>query len=396
MARTPIPAGDPRRTLRTQADAAPDPRDIRPVVAGAVGGTSTLLIAGGMGIAAVALFLLLDGNRRATQVPVVRATAANRAATARSDPPPLYLPPAAPLAAAPVMPALLPDAPVRPLPASSAPPRIVYVPQPQSARLPMMSAPVQQSYAPPAPVRGNDNTALVIDTTVADGSGEGSGDAAGPGGASGNGPPNAFATLNSATTAAPGARARAAMLGGRATTVLQGTLVPAVLETALDTTRPGLARALVSRDVRSFDGTRVLIPRGSRLTGEYRSDVAQGQNRALIVWTRLVRPDGAAIALASPVADTLGRAGVKAQVNSHFLTRFAGAILQSVLAVGVNLASRSNNDTLVVGLPGATLGGGGGFGQTPQIAPTLKVRPGTSIGVFVARDLDFSAVEGRR
>ena len=396
MARTPMPAGDPRRTLRAQADAVPDPRDIRPVVAGAVGGTSTLLIAGGMGIAAVALFLLLDGNRRATQVPAVRVTAA----TARSAPPLLYLPPAAPLAAAPVVPARLPEAPVGTLPAPSAPPRIVYVPQPQSAP-PMMSAPVQQSYAPP-PVRGNDTVALVIDTTVADGSAEGTGDPARPGGASGNGPPNAFATLNSATTAAPGARARAAMLGGPATTVLQGTLVPAVLETALDSTRPGLASALVSRDVRSFDGTRVLIPRGSRLTGEYRSDVAQGQNRALIVWTRLVRPDGAAIALASPVADTLGRAGVKAQVNSHFLTRFAGAILQSVLAVGVNLASRPNNDTLVVGLPGATLGGigggfgGGGFGQTPQIAPTLKVRPGTNIGVFVARDLDFSAVEGRR
>ncbi|WP_235524095.1 TrbI/VirB10 family protein, partial [Sphingomonas sp. Leaf33] len=356
MARASQPAGDPR-----QAVPVADPRDVRPLVAGRPRGGSTLLIAGGMGIAGVALFLLLDSNRRATEVPAVRATAADRAA-ARSEPPPLYLPPAP--AAAPVVLAPVAAEPVQTVPAPAGPPRIVYVPQPQP--LPqMMPAPVQQSYTPPAPARGNSDAALVIDTTVADGSGDATGTATGPGaapGTNGNGPANAFATLNSATTAAPGARARAAMLGGRATSVLQGTLLPAVLETALDSNRPGLARALISRDVRSFDGSRVLIPRGSRLTGEYRSDVAQGQNRALIVWTRLVRPDGAAIALGSPVADTLGRTGVRARVDSHFFTRFAGAILQSVLAVGVNLASRPNNDTLVVGLPGATLGGIGGGG----------------------------------
>jgi len=63
-----------------------------------------------------------------------------------------------------------------------------------------------------------------------------------------------------------------------------------VLETAFDSTRPGLARALVQSDVRGFDGSRVLIPRGSRLIGEYRSDVAPGQHRALVNWTRLIRP----------------------------------------------------------------------------------------------------------
>ena len=72
-------------------------------------------------------------------------------------------------------------------------------------------------------------------------------------------------------TAVAGTRTRAGVLANRATTVAQGTLIPAVLETALDSTRPGLARAIVSRDVRGFDGSRVLIPRGSRLIGEYRS-----------------------------------------------------------------------------------------------------------------------------
>ncbi len=396
------PLGDPRLAIATDAD----PRDVRPHVATAPRGASTLLIAGGIGIAAISLFLLLESNRQSNMVPSVRPTTRDRAAASgRPDIPPLYVPPAPlPVAAAPVVVAPAPQATLQPAPAG--PPRIVYVPQSMPPSMPAL--PAQPMYAPPPPARASGEAALVIDTTTADDASAAHAAAESPRTSpdSSGGeirPINPFATINSATTAAPGARARASMLGGRPTTVLQGTLVPAVLETALDSTRPGLARALVSRDVRGFDGTRVLIPRGSRLTGEYRSDVAQGQNRALIVWTRLVRPDGAAIALASPVADTLGRAGVKAKVDSHFFTRFASAILQSVLAVGVNLASRPNNDTVVVGLPGATLGGigggfGGGFGfnQNNQVTPTLKVRAGTSVSVFVARDLDFSAVETRR
>src|SRR5207237_4723783 len=116
-----------------------------------------------------------------------------------------------------------------------------------------------------------------------------------------------------------GGRARAGMFANRATTVAQGTLIPAVLETALDSTRPGLARAIVSRDVRGFDGSRVLIPRGSRLIGDYRSDVQPGQHRALVSWTRLIRPDGVTIAIGSPAADTLGGGGIRAEVHSHFL-----------------------------------------------------------------------------
>ena len=111
-----------------------------------------------------------------------------------------------------------------------------------------------------------------------------------------------------------------------------------MLETALDSTRPGFARAIVSRDVRGFDGSRVLIPRGSRLIGEYRSEVAPGQRRALVNWTRLIRPDGVTIAIGSPAGDPLGRGGIRARVNSHFFERFAGAILQSALDIGVNLA----------------------------------------------------------
>jgi type IV secretion system protein VirB10 len=175
-------------------------------------------------------------------------------------------------------------------------------------------------------------------------------------------------------------------------TVPQGAVIQAVLETALDSDRPGFARAIVSRDVFSFDGTRVLIPRGSRLFGEYKADLAQGQRRAFVNWQRLTRPDGVQIAIESPAADPLGRAGVGGSVDTHFFQRFAGAILQSTLDLGVNLATRSaTNGTVVVGLPGST--------QTlinpasDAIKPTLRVRHGASVSVFVARDLDFSTVE---
>jgi type IV secretion system protein VirB10 len=189
-----------------------------------------------------------------------------------------------------------------------------------------------------------------------------------------------------------GASATITRLANPSTTIPQGALIQAVLETALDSSRPGFARAIVSRDVRSFDGTRILIPRGSRLFGEYKADVVDGQNRAFVLWQKLTRPDGVQIAIESPAADPLGRAGVRGKVNTHFFERFAGSILQSALDVGVGVATRSaSNGTVIVGLPGSS--------QTTinpeqtKIRPTLKVKHGTSVSVFVARDLDFTAAE---
>jgi type IV secretion system protein VirB10 len=139
----------------------------------------------------------------------------------------------------------------------------------------------------------------------------------------------------------------------------------------------------------------VLIPRGSRLIGEYRSEAQPGQKRALVNWIRLIRPDGVTIAIGSPAGDTLGRGGVRARVNSHFFERFAGAILQSALDIGVNLAGRAAGNGTVVVLPG-TAQGATQIVQPAQITPTLSVRQGTSISIFVARDLDFTGAGGRR
>ena len=183
-------------------------------------------------------------------------------------------------------------------------------------------------------------------------------------------------------------------MSDRATTVPQGTLIPAVLETAFNSTGSGFARALVQRDVYGFDGSRVLIPRGSRLIGEYKSDTAPGQKRAFVTWTRLIRPDGVTIAIGSPTTDPVGVGGVRAKVDSHFFERFAASFLQTAMLIGGNIAARSVGDSVVVALPGSFPNAT----PTPatQIPPTLSVRQGTSISVFVARDLDFTAVEARR
>ena len=184
---------------------------------------------------------------------------------------------------------------------------------------------------------------------------------------------------------------RASALANRSTTITQGTLIQAVIETGFDSTQPGFARAVVSRDVRSFDGSNVLIPRGSKLIGEYRSDVAQGQKRAVIIWTRLIRPDGMTITMDSPAVDTLGRGGVAASVNTHFFARLGDALLQSTVGIGSALVQRRVAGPVVVLSGNATTTTGQQLVPANNYVPTLTVPAGKSISVFVAHDLDFSA-----
>ena len=349
---------------------------IMPVVARPRRGLSGLaigLIAVALGLA---LFLVLNAQRRANLAPAVSAQSQLDTQTAVS-PPPLDIPPAP-------LPPLRPPAPATIIatapPFSQEQPRFVLPQQVIAAQAPAPPPQYEPPAAPPPEPRRSEGAALVLDTS-AGGAQRGSG--AQPSDASGA----------SATNARQTDRVRAALLANRSTTVAQGTLIRAVLETALDSTHPGFARALVTRDIYGFDGTRVLIPRGSRLIGEYGAEINPGQNRALIEWIRLIRPDGATISIGSPSADTLGRGGIKADVNSHFLERFGGAILQSVLDIGVNVAAREAGGTVIYSLPGSTVNGIGQAVQPRQVTPTLKVKAGTSVSVFVARDLDFSQVE---
>ncbi|MBA3577859.1 MAG: type IV secretion system protein VirB10 [Sphingomonas sp.] len=176
--------------------------------------------------------------------------------------------------------------------------------------------------------------------------------------------------------------------------VPQGAVIGAVMETALNSDLPGFARALVQRDVYSFDGTAVLVPAGSRLIGQYKSGVAQGASRVFVLWTRLIRPDGVSIELASPATDDLGRAGIGGKVNRHFFQRFGGAILTSVLTGGLNAlaARRGGGSTIIVGSAGQATALASQATQSSDIPPTITTKQGANVRIFVARDLDFSQV----
>jgi type IV secretion system protein VirB10 len=379
------PPLDPRIANPPEPEAATAEDGVRPVVALPRSGLPTAVLVAGMIAAAVILFLILDSRRRAPVEPAVKVRASDVAGTAA--PPPLYIPPTVQPAPVAVVPPRAPAVSVEPAPVRIPAPQ--YIPQPIPYSPPPQ--PFVQTFQPSpasAPPRQAGGPTLVLDTSTAPpaaGSGPG---ASGPGGQGSLS--DAFAGDQSVD------RARSGIFANRATTVAQSTLIPAVLETAFDSRRPGFARAIVSRDVRGFDGSKVLIPRGSRLTGEYRSDIQPGQKRALINWTRLIRPDGVTIALGSPTADTLGRGGVRGKYNSHFFERFTGALLQSALDIGVNVASRQAAGGVVV-LPGGTTQNlGQSLLQSSRIVPTLTVPAGTSIAVFVARDLDFSSSERRK
>jgi type IV secretory pathway VirB10-like protein len=204
-----------------------------------------------------------------------------------------------------------------------------------------------------------------------------------------------FGQFAARASEAPPPPAVATELGNLSTVITQGATIPGVLETAIDSDLPGYARAVVSRDVRSFDGKAVLIPRGSRLIGQYRGGVAQGQSRVFIIWTRVIRPDGVSIQIASPGADALGRAGAGGEVNTHFFTRFGGSILLSVLNAGIAAIGHTPSTQITIGSPAAAAGAvaGASIDTGANIGPTIKITQGQAINIFVSRDLDFSGVK---
>ena len=187
--------------------------------------------------------------------------------------------------------------------------------------------------------------------------------------------------------------ARAGRLGDPSFTVPEGTALAGTLETAINSDLPGHVRAIVSRNVTSFDGSQILIPKGSRLVGQYQSSLAVGQRRTFIIWERLIRPDGVTIALASPGTDSLGRAGVTGKVHSHFLRRFGAALLMTVIDAGTRAATAGSGNVVISGAAGSTAGvAGSGLQNDINIPPTIKVQQGTAIRIVLNRDLDFSGV----
>jgi type IV secretory pathway VirB10-like protein len=291
-------------------------------------------------------------------------------------------PPPAPVLFAPA-PAPPPPPPVEPTPAPlppPPPPTVIYSPPP----LPPVVEEIRPAGSPGQDLASRRRSpSLVVDLTTppVEVTPEAAAAAAAAAGAN-----DAFSGRLSAAEPPP---ARATQIANPSTLIPQGVMIAAVLETAINSDLPGFVRAVVSRDVSSFDGSAVLIPRGSRLVGQYRSELALGQRRAFVVWTRLIRPDGATIQIGSPGADPLGRAGLEGRVNRHLLERFGPGVLTTAL----NAALTNNggaNTQLIIGSGAPAIPAAIGAAEGAAIKPTVMVRQGSAIQVFVARDLDFS------
>ena len=187
---------------------------------------------------------------------------------------------------------------------------------------------------------------------------------------------------------------RASIIVNPANTVTQGTVIQASLETAIDSSLPGPIRAVVTQDVHSYDGTRILIPRGSRLIGRYSANVSIGQYRAMVAWERIILPDNQSVALSAFGGDAIGRAGVSGRVNRRFGERFGSAALISLLSSGPALAAREiENDmardgaTRVSGdLRDAT---GSVLSDYLSLPPIITINQGARVTVMVDRDLDI-------
>jgi type IV secretion system protein VirB10 len=189
---------------------------------------------------------------------------------------------------------------------------------------------------------------------------------------------------------------RANLLRNRPMLVTQGTVIPCVLETALDSTLPGFSTCVLPRDVLGSTGTVVLLEKGTRIVGEFRGGMRQGQRRLFVLWTRAETPHGVVVNLASPAADPLGRSGFDGEVDTRFWDRFGGALLLSLVDGAVAYAGDQVGDgaTRYYGY-GATAGRGAAaeaIRNTINIPPVLRKNQGEEVSIFVARDLDFSGV----
>ena len=177
-------------------------------------------------------------------------------------------------------------------------------------------------------------------------------------------------------------------------TVLQGTLIEATLENAVDSSLPGQLTAIVTRPVWSFDQAQVLIPAGSRLFGEYSSEVAIGQGRILVAWTRLVTPDGQSVQMEAFGGDAQGRSGITGRLNSRFFERFGSAALISLLGAAPAIAAAKYSDELSSDTAesiGQDLGAatGSAVETYTSLPPIITVAPGAAITVMVDRDLEI-------
>ena len=173
----------------------------------------------------------------------------------------------------------------------------------------------------------------------------------------------------------------------------KGAFIDCTLETAIDSTLPGMTTCVTATDTFSADGEVVLLERGTQLVGETRGDVRQGQARVFVLWTEARTPTGVVVPLDSPGTDAVGRSGLAGKVNTHFWARFGAAILVSVIDAGVQAGVQSTgNGTVIVNPSTSENVMTGVLRSTVDIPPTITVAPGARIQVLVARNVDVRSV----
>jgi len=176
--------------------------------------------------------------------------------------------------------------------------------------------------------------------------------------------------------------------------VQAGAVIPAALITGIRSDLPGQVTAQVTENIYdSPSGRYLLIPQGSKLIGAYDSQVSFGQDRVLLVWTRLIMPNGRSVVLErQPGADTQGFAGLEDEVDHHWVRLAGAAALSTLLGVGAEFGATNNDSAILTAL---RRGSTDSLNQTGQqvvrrnlnIQPTITIRPGFPVRVIVNRDL---------
>ena len=191
---------------------------------------------------------------------------------------------------------------------------------------------------------------------------------------------------------------RAVMMPDRNLLLPKGTFIDCVLETKLDTTVPGMTSCVIPRDVYSANGRVLLIERGSKAIGEYKGAVENGLNRIFVLWTQIQTPKGVRVNIDSPATAALGGSGMAGEIDFHWCARFANALLFTLIQDGFDFAmtKQTENNGGVNYYQNSEDGMNQiiqeAMRQSGNIPPTLTKNQGERVGIFVARDVDFSKV----
>ena len=173
------------------------------------------------------------------------------------------------------------------------------------------------------------------------------------------------------------------------TRLLQGTLISCVLETAISSAVPGMTTCRTRTPVYSATGEFELLPRGSRIVGEYQGGIEDGQVRIFVLWNRLVTPDGMAVSLASPGAGPLGRGGHTGWVDRKWRDRIAAAMMISLIS---DASIAELNGEFQSAQAAAEAAAKEYVRSELAIRPEITKHQGERITIIVARDVDFEEV----